>query len=75
MCCRTVEDFEDWTNWLFYKGGVAVKTDNSWEAWWVDEHVSRRFNHKFRFIYHVGCGLSSALVLFEFSCSLWLSGH
>lgn len=35
---KTVEDFEDWTNWLFYKGGVAVKTDNSWEAWWVDEH-------------------------------------
>ena len=22
---RTVEDFDDWTNWLMYKGGVGVK--------------------------------------------------
>lgn len=40
MCCRIVEDFEDWINWLFYKGGVVVKIDNSWEVWWVDEYVS-----------------------------------
>ena len=38
---RTVEDFEDWTKWLFYKGGVGVKTENSWEAWWLEEQVSR----------------------------------
>jgi hypothetical protein len=38
--CRTVEDFDDWTNWLFYKGGVGVQIDNSWEAWWFDEQVS-----------------------------------
>lgn len=37
---RTVEDFDDWTNWLFYKGGVGVQIDNSWEAWWFDEQVS-----------------------------------
>jgi hypothetical protein len=42
--CRTVEDFDDWTKWLFYKGGVGVKTDNSWEAWWLEEQVSR-LNH------------------------------
>lgn len=34
---KTVEDFDDWTNWLFYKGGVGVQIDNSWEAWWFDE--------------------------------------
>ncbi len=40
IVCRTVEDFDDWTNWLFYKGGVGVQIDNSWEAWWFDEQVS-----------------------------------
>jgi hypothetical protein len=37
---RTVEDFDDWTNWLLYKGGVGVKGDNSWESWWEEEQVS-----------------------------------
>lgn len=36
---RTVEDFDDWTSWLLYKGGVGVKGDNSWEAWWDEEQV------------------------------------
>jgi hypothetical protein len=34
-----VEDFEDWSNWVLYKGGVGVKSDQSWEAWWLDEQV------------------------------------
>nr|CAB3455580.1 unnamed protein product [Digitaria exilis] len=33
----TVEDFDDWTNWLLYKGGVGVKGDHSWESWWDEE--------------------------------------
>lgn len=37
---RTVEDFDDWTNWLLYKGGVGVKGENSWESWWDEEQVS-----------------------------------
>ena len=36
---RTVEDFDDWTSWLMYKGGVGVKGDNSWESWWDEEQV------------------------------------
>lgn len=36
---RTVEDFDDWINWLLYKGGVGVKGDNSWESWWDEEQV------------------------------------
>ncbi|KAJ7545907.1 hypothetical protein O6H91_08G015900 [Diphasiastrum complanatum] len=32
-----VEDFDDWTNWLLYKGGVSVKSEESWEAWWDEE--------------------------------------
>ncbi|KAH7865146.1 hypothetical protein Vadar_002820 [Vaccinium darrowii] len=36
---KTVEDFDDWTNWLLYKGGVGVKGENSWESWWDEEQV------------------------------------
>ncbi|KAG6557982.1 hypothetical protein Mapa_000161 [Marchantia paleacea] len=38
---KTVEDFEDWTNWLFYKGGIGVKDNESWESWWEaeQEHI------------------------------------
>ncbi|KAI3751185.1 hypothetical protein L2E82_22231 [Cichorium intybus] len=27
----------DWTNWLFYRGGIGVKGEESWEAWWDEE--------------------------------------
>ena len=39
MINRTVSDFDDWTSWLLYKGGVGVKGDNSWESWWEEEQV------------------------------------
>ncbi|CAA0815270.1 Callose synthase 9 [Striga hermonthica] len=34
---KTVEDFQDWTNWLLYRGGIGVKGEESWEAWWDEE--------------------------------------
>ncbi|KAJ0974544.1 hypothetical protein J5N97_016509, partial [Dioscorea zingiberensis] len=34
---KTVEDFREWTNWLFYRGGIGVKGEESWEAWWDEE--------------------------------------
>ncbi|KAL3512615.1 hypothetical protein ACH5RR_025332 [Cinchona calisaya] len=36
---KTVEDFDDWTSWLMYKGGVGIKGDNSWESWWDEEQM------------------------------------
>ncbi|KAG6506858.1 hypothetical protein ZIOFF_032190 [Zingiber officinale] len=36
---KTVEDFDDWTAWLLYKGGVGIKGEYSWESWWDDEQV------------------------------------
>ncbi|RCV43392.1 hypothetical protein SETIT_9G290700v2 [Setaria italica] len=45
---KTVEDFDDWTNWLLYKGGVGVKGDNSWESWWEEEQAHiRTFRGRF----------------------------
>lgn len=34
-----MEDFRDWTNWLLYRGGIGVKGEESWEAWWEEELV------------------------------------
>ncbi|OAY48210.2 callose synthase 10 [Manihot esculenta] len=36
---KTVEDFDNWTSWLMYKGGVGVKGDDSWESWWNEEQM------------------------------------
>ncbi|XP_076929039.1 callose synthase 10-like [Bidens hawaiensis] len=36
---KTVEDFDDWIDWLSYRGGVGVKGDNSWESWWDEEQA------------------------------------
>ncbi|XP_051120821.1 callose synthase 9 [Andrographis paniculata] len=44
---KTVEDFRDWTNWLFYRGGIGVKGEESWEAWW-DEELSHIRNFRGR---------------------------
>uniref|UniRef100_A0A0D3BA47 1,3-beta-glucan synthase n=1 Tax=Brassica oleracea var. oleracea TaxID=109376 RepID=A0A0D3BA47_BRAOL len=34
---KVVVDFTEWTNWLFYRGGIGVKGSESWEAWWEEE--------------------------------------
>ncbi|GAB2269726.1 Callose synthase 10 [Dionaea muscipula] len=36
---KTVDDFDDWTSWLLYKGGVGVKGESSWESWWEEEQM------------------------------------
>ncbi|KAM1237955.1 hypothetical protein TB2_038735 [Malus domestica] len=36
---KTVEDFDDWTGWLLYRGGVGVKGEHSWESWWDEEQM------------------------------------
>ncbi|ONI10429.1 hypothetical protein PRUPE_4G047200 [Prunus persica] len=34
---KTVYDFEDFMNWLWYSGGVFTKAEQSWETWWYEE--------------------------------------
>ncbi|MCO5592990.1 hypothetical protein L7F22_046994 [Adiantum nelumboides] len=41
---KTVDDFDDWLGWLLYRGGVGVKSDDSWEAWWEEEQGHIRHN-------------------------------
>ncbi|KAG2272664.1 hypothetical protein Bca52824_067219 [Brassica carinata] len=44
---KVVEDFKEWTNWLFYRGGIGVKGAESWEAWWEEEIVRTPFPCKY----------------------------
>ncbi|KAF5188382.1 Callose synthase [Thalictrum thalictroides] len=34
---KTVYDFDDFMNWIWYRGGVFTKADQSWETWWNEE--------------------------------------
>ncbi|KAA8519798.1 hypothetical protein F0562_014112 [Nyssa sinensis] len=34
---KTVYDFDDFMNWIWYSGGVFAKADQSWEIWWYEE--------------------------------------
>ncbi|KAG0601623.1 hypothetical protein M758_11G126700 [Ceratodon purpureus] len=42
---KTVIDFEDWTNWLFHKGGIGEEGKNSWEVWWSNQTSNHIFKH------------------------------
>lgn len=34
---KTVYDFDDFMNWIWYPGGVFKKAEQSWETWWYEE--------------------------------------
>ncbi|KAF6142022.1 hypothetical protein GIB67_037990 [Kingdonia uniflora] len=34
---KTVYDFDEFMNWIWYRGGVFTKADQSWETWWYEE--------------------------------------
>ncbi|KAJ8749165.1 hypothetical protein K2173_018636 [Erythroxylum novogranatense] len=34
---KTVYDFDDFMNWIWYKGGVFSTAEQSWERWWYEE--------------------------------------
>ncbi|KAJ4787767.1 glucan synthase-like 1 [Rhynchospora pubera] len=34
---KTVYDFEDFMNWIWFHGGVFCKAEESWEVWWYEE--------------------------------------
>ncbi|MBA0785062.1 hypothetical protein Gotri_025104 [Gossypium trilobum] len=34
---KTVYDFEEFMNWIWYRDGVFVKATQSWEHWWYEE--------------------------------------
>ncbi|XP_008229065.1 PREDICTED: callose synthase 12 [Prunus mume] len=34
---KTVEDFDDFMNWIWHRGSVFAKAEQSWERWWYEE--------------------------------------
>lgn len=34
---KTVDDFDDFLDWIWYRGGISVKSDQSWDVWWNEE--------------------------------------
>uniref|UniRef100_A0A1D1XI91 1,3-beta-glucan synthase n=1 Tax=Anthurium amnicola TaxID=1678845 RepID=A0A1D1XI91_9ARAE len=34
---KTVYDFDDFMNWIWYRGGVFAKSEQGWETWWYEE--------------------------------------
>lgn len=34
---KTVDDWDDFMNWIWYRGGVFAKAEQSWERWWYEE--------------------------------------
>ena len=39
---KTVEDFEDFLQWLWFKGDVFVRGEQSWAVWWEEEQAHYR---------------------------------
>jgi len=34
---KTVDDFDSFMNWMWYRGGVFAQADQCWEKWWQEE--------------------------------------
>ncbi|CAJ2664315.1 unnamed protein product [Trifolium pratense] len=34
---KTVYDFDNFMKWIWYRGGVFAKAEESWEKWWYEE--------------------------------------
>lgn len=39
---KTVYDFDDFMNWIWFRGSMFVTADESWEAWWEEEQSHLR---------------------------------
>ncbi|KAF8043306.1 hypothetical protein BT93_A1599 [Corymbia citriodora subsp. variegata] len=40
---KTVHDFDNFMNWIWFRSGVLTKPEESWEVWWYEEqdHLRR----------------------------------
>nr|XP_043640134.1 callose synthase 12 [Erigeron canadensis]XP_043640135.1 callose synthase 12 [Erigeron canadensis] len=34
---KTVYDYDDFMSWIWFRGGVFAKSEESWEQWWYEE--------------------------------------
>ncbi|KAH7533338.1 hypothetical protein FEM48_Zijuj04G0120300 [Ziziphus jujuba var. spinosa] len=43
---KTVDDFDDFMSWIWYRGSVFAKAEQSWERWWYEEQDHLRTTGK-----------------------------
>ena len=39
---KTVYDFDDFVNWIWFRGSMFATSDQSWETWWDEEQAHLR---------------------------------
>lgn len=50
---KTVYDFDDFMNWIWFRGGVFAKSEQSWEKWWYEEQDHLRTTGLFGKIFEI----------------------
>lgn len=43
---KTVDDLDDFMNWIWFRGSVFAKAEQSWERWWYEEQDHLRTTGK-----------------------------
>ncbi|KAI7749087.1 hypothetical protein M8C21_015578, partial [Ambrosia artemisiifolia] len=54
---KTVYDYDDFMNWIGFRGGVFAKSEESWERWWYEEQ-----DHLRNTVYQLGIAAGSKSV-------------
>ncbi|EEC71251.1 hypothetical protein OsI_03222 [Oryza sativa Indica Group] len=65
---KNFNDFEDFLNWIWFRGGISVKSDQSWEKWWEEETDHLRttvayFRDKYSAKKHIRYRLVQAIIV------------
>ncbi|KAI3744972.1 hypothetical protein L1987_58071 [Smallanthus sonchifolius] len=50
---KTVYDFDDFMDWIWFRGGVFAKSEESWETWWYEEQDHLRTTGLFGKLFEV----------------------
>ncbi|KAJ0428307.1 putative 1,3-beta-glucan synthase [Helianthus annuus] len=50
---KTVYDYDDFMNWIGFRGGVFAKSEESWERWWYEEQDHLRNTGLFGKIFEI----------------------
>ncbi|KAI3812257.1 hypothetical protein L1987_16964 [Smallanthus sonchifolius] len=50
---KTVYDYDDFMNWIWFRGGVFAKSEESWEQWWYEEQDHLRTTGLFGKVFEV----------------------
>lgn len=61
---KTYDDWVEWNQWIFARGGIGVPAEKAWESWWEEEQSHLDFT-----------GLSGRLMEMLMSCRFLIVQH